>query len=369
MSEDKDRNVEEAEQAPMLNAWYMTQADVDAIIGQVADTVANVTKLLPAFMEGLKLDEVRDALNQAVNALKSGPIKDFVRKNGALLKNHEAEFMNTNGNDGKPEDRQAVVNLYKFATKTSELTDAVCNYFDYFTRVYAGKANGFFCFHRDMQAVFSGDYIAHLGKVFHEYCYFIEKFNHASIYSSMEVSKNLAFEDNLKLVQEQMDYEISNLNNLSTVLADSTRISASESNMFYILDRLTREFADFDNELKNGGDTMIDSGEKLKAQIGTFRGLPGFLIAVGYFKALEELITKLGFVFLEAQNILQKFKSSSDAPYAIMHYDANVQKAANTYLYVSLDDPLKSGTNYRELAKQMVIKNREMAKVVAKNAP
>ncbi|MBO7402168.1 MAG: hypothetical protein J6U10_04170 [Lachnospiraceae bacterium] len=350
-------------------AGNMNINDVKLILDEVISAAKNAERLYPAFIEGFKHDEMKDALDRVVNALRSGRYRDFARKN-KWLKTKANEYLNDDNSTQTQDARYAVVGLYRLATRSSDVLDAVSNHIEYFNSVYAMKASEFFTFHSDMEAVFDAGFISRVANAFNDYNYFTNKFNDARIYKDLpDVSKDKAFLDNYKLVTEQMDYEVSNLKNLNSVLVDHFHAAPMEMNRFYILDRLTREFAGFESDLKTGGDTMIATGDKLKAQLAELNGQPEISVGQGFFAAIDSLITKLGYVFLQAQEVIQRYKTSTDAPYGVMQYSQALLKAANDQLFMSLDDPIKSGTKYTDIVKSMISRNIDLAKIVAKNAP
>ena len=349
-------------------ARNMNINDVRMVIEEVTRAARNAEKLYPSFIEGFKLDEMRDALDQVTNVLRNGNYREVARKN-KWLKFKANEYLNEEDSTQGQDDRYAVVGLYKLATLTSEVIDSVCNHIDYFNRAYAVKASEFFSFHSDMEVVFDDAFLSQIGGVFYEYNYLTTKFNDARMCRDLQLSKDKPFLENFNVVTDRMNYEISNLKNLSTVLKDYLHAAPMAMNRFYILDRLTSKFADFETELKTGGDLMIATGEKLKAQLGEFSSRPDLGVGSSFFSAISDLLTKINFIFLQAQEILQRYKSSSDAPYGVMRYDSNVQKAASSQLFMSLDDPTKKGTKYTEIVKKMINRNSDLAQLVAKNAP
>ena len=116
----------------------------------------------------------------------------------------------------------------------------------------------------------------------------------------------------------------------------------------------------------DGGKTMIDTGETLKDKV---RQLPGGAGVAGFAKAIEDVLTKISYIFLEADTIIQKYRSSEDAPYGIMHYGNRVKESADRYVSFSLTDPFKEGTRYKDFAKRLLERNKEIINVVVKNAP
>ena len=87
---------------------------------------------------------------------------------------------------------------------------------------------------------------------------------------------------------------------------------------------------------------MIDTGEKLNAQISGFVGQPGFSFALGYLKALEELVTKIGFVFVSEKHFhsSRKLKLSYTALKSISHFPSQILTgtlSVKVYLMLSAD--------------------------------
>ena len=121
--------------------------------------------------------------------------------------------------------------------------------------------------------------------------------------------------------------------------------------------------------MKNGGDTHRAVTEKLIAQISDLRGQQDLIIGAGLLKAVKELLTKTDYIFLEAGFILEKYRTSSEAPYAVMRYSQKVRDTAEKNLFMSLDDPARNGTNYCDIAKNMTDRNFKVAELVAKQAP
>ena len=75
-------------------------------------------------------------------------------------------------------------------------------------------------------------------------------------------------------------------------------------------------------------------------------------------------------VLKTALDVIGQFKSNtSEAPYAILHYDPAVKKVASAYLSLSLGDPVTEGTRYNEMAGKMLQRCKELAKTVAKLSP
>lgn len=357
-----------AQEKPECDAWYMKKADVDALLGEVTGAISNVERLYDSFIKGGKLDEMRTALTLVVNELRSGRYRDFARNNPWLKK--ESYYLSEKYGDNAADDRQAVLGMFKLATKGAETIDAVCNHIDYFNRVYLTKLSEFFNFHNDMTAVVSGDFLSQLDKICHEYDYFINKFLHGSIYDSIEgISKDRPYLDNYKLVTQQMIYEISLLNNLNTLIPNGFSVSPMKMNVFYVVDRITGEYSDFEDTVKNGGDTHRAVTEKLIAQISDLRGQQDLIIGAGLLNAVKELLTKTDYIFLEAGFILEKYRTSSDAPYAVMRYSQKVRDTAEKNLFMSLNDPARNGTNYCDIAKNMTDRNFKVAELVAKQAP
>jgi hypothetical protein len=346
----------------------MTKADVKVLIDEVESAFRHAEKQYDSFIKSGNIDDMRAALDTATYELRNGRYKDIATKNPWLKKGND--YLTRKDGSNNFEDREAVLSAYRLATKASDVMNAVCAHIDYFNRVYLLKASEFISFDRDMHAVVTGDYLANIDKCCHEYNYFISKFNRGKFLSDIEgVSKDKPFDENLKLVTEQMNYEISVLNNLKGLLSDSTHVNPSAVNMFYVVDRITREYEELESELKTGGDIFINGTNKHIAEIEALMGQHDYFIVRGLFHAVIDLLTKLDFVFMELGEILKKYDSSQDAPYAIMQYSSNVKDTAEKKLFMSLGNPKKGGTKYNELAREMVSRNRELAQNVAKMAP
>ena len=358
MNGDKKRTAE-------TEARMMYIGDVEMLVEEVKSAAREVEKIYPDFIQGQKYDEMHEALIRMSNVLRNGRYKEVGRRN-PWLKTRSGEYLDDHDGDQTREDREAVVNIYNLATRSSEVIDQVCNHIEYADRVFLKTATEFFCFHRKALSAYTGDFLWEINTGFMEYNFIVQAYTVDSIYRDIPVSKVNTPEYNIELVRDDLDVRINGTSCLKNILADYCTLYAGKVNDLHVLDKATRNFAAYESELVDGGKTMIDTGETLKDKV---RQLPGGAGVAGFAKAIEDVLTKISYIFLEADTIIQKYRSSEDAPYGIMHYGNRVKESADRYVSFSLTDPFKEGTRYKDFAKRLLERNKEIINVVVKNAP
>ena len=370
MPEDKYKNTEPTvdsqgvREGIYITEW-MTVANVEEIFDVLASEVNYATQFYPSLIQGFKYDEMNNSLIRIMADIAGGPHKEIARRNPWLKKDAQ-KFLNEDNPDTTPEDRAAVVSLYKVATQTGEVMKQVSNYLR-FAQTVMEDVTSFFCFHRYMQSEYNENYAKELESIFDAYLWFCEEFKTSDIYNVLHVKKLLSFEDNYNIVVDYMDQRINQNQFLSMLFADYKQLNAGMMNEFRVVDMLTGAFKDFDSAGATAAN-MVNDCDQIKAQLTGLCGQPELSVGQGYFRALRDLVEKIGLIFVEMDNAVKAYKKGEGAPYCMMKYCSRVNDVASKHLFESVGDPCSTGTEYYKLAKKMLARNKEMATTVAKNA-
>lgn len=368
MSDVNDMNEENTPKGRETNAEHMHAADVKAIISEVWDVAQATVSSLQLTNLGLKCTETQDLLNRLVNALRSGPQADYARKN-RWLKEYKADFLKKNDDELTPEDRRALAELYEAVTEASAFTESYSKFVALFNNEVIWRAYNSIRFYWKMKDTYKADDISRIGNAFAEYDEIFKRYNNSGIYKELHVSKtNNTFEENYEMVLDHMDDALVSSKYIGEFLLSTKQTAAYEINRLHHLDRETKGFDSFGSK----EDTLKSALDQSSSLMDT---LNKFFVAYrppvqSLFECYSAPLEAMQEVLRTALDVIGQFKSNtSEAPYAILHYDPAVKKVASAYLSMSLGDPVTEGTRYNEMAGKMLQRCKELAKTVAKLSP
>ena len=377
MSEEENKVVEVDEDGVRLpdlaNARNMNRNDVASIFYRLNKQTKATIELINSTKCGEQFWDTEDALTKLAHELERGPVYDFGRKNGWLFKKEDREkFLNEEDREGMQyKDRQVLVELYELALETLEFNAEFSRFIKFFNENVLKPAYGIVRYHHNMKEEFNSNEMSKLINAFGEYDIIFRRYNSDSIYKELDVSKEYSFEDNYGAVLDHMDAALVNSNYIGQFLMNTDAVAAYEGNRFSFLDRQTTGgFTYYINAMDNFK-KAIEEAERINNSIPKIAD--GFTQTRMFFynftdinKALIDLVTNSR---TYVNNYINMGWEADFAPYCIMHYSPAVKLVASTYLGMSLNDPLYYGTKYGEIAHGLIRRCKELAKVVAKNAP
>ena len=373
MPEESNKNTESTvgskeEKDALFDLKYMTLADVERCVNAMANKADVALQLYPSLIQGFKYDEMNNALTKVINDIIGGPHKELARRHPWMKTDAQKlqNFLNPDSEEVTSEDREAVYGLYKVGSKTGEVMTKVNQYLG-FAQTVMEDVTAFFCFHRYMQDYFTEDYAYRLEKIFDEYYDFTDWYGEGSVYNHIKVKKSNTYEENYSIVVDDMNEKLKAKSQLNRLFNNYIQLDAAMMNEFRAIDRLTKCFKDFESVGATAA-TMVNDCEQIKAQLTALIGQPELRVGHSYFRALCDLVEKIGFIFVEMDDAMKDYKKAEGAPYCMMAYNSRVKDVCNKQLFESLGDPCSSGTEYYQLGRKMAARNKELATLLAKNA-
>lgn len=357
---------QEGNKKPDLSADNIGKAEIKAMITELSTTLKHAAYQMTFAASGV--DYKKEDIMKVATAMVTGSHVNFANQNSWLSDEAQKKTYLTGGGNGIA-DKTVVIDFYKLVKATAGFRKDFAEFINSCCQESLWNAYWAVRFEGQMREMVSKEFLYSIRLSFAEFDSIYTKYNDASIYDSLQVSKaTQSPEEILQNVLFHMDDAIAAKKALGQFLVNTKATAAAGINKLYVLDRATagfNEFASKEGAMSRG----MEKCAELHATLLSFYEMAGDGLN-DYLDGFGQLLENLELVFQAGIDAVTKFKTKVDeAPYSVMHYDPLVVKCTQIHLLGTLKEPFSQGTNYNEMARNMIGRLQNLAKVVAKGAP
>lgn len=368
-----DENGNEIDESGTKKKGYaaesMNPGDLMKIVDNFVKEFNDATKELNRILDGEGFADSRVALEHLATVCTGGPHIEFARTNNHLLNNADKHKFYTSG--GAISDKEKDKMLY-FVIMVQKSTDFRRTFSKFLAScssdwiLYAYRA---IRFEKKMKDLYTSSDMNSISNAFGGFGLLYKEYNNAKIFDKILVSKATHTQEEItETILDYLDADIQRKPHLTKYLSGAKASNASGLNTLHIYDRETSGFSDFASE-----NAAFEKGIELCSTLDSMLAEcyeVGTESLFGYFDAYKRIIDKVVEILKKALEVTENFVTKKDtAPYAIMHYDRTVKAVVEDFNLKPLSSPLNEGTNYCEVAADMVNRYRALAKNIAKFAP
>lgn len=371
MSENKEHTVEiekeeMEERAAFLSAGSLKRSDIAAMLEELPGIVEKLRGQIPKVLDGSDYEEAQKLLRDIAKEINGGKIQAFVWKNSWFGDpNERAKYMANPDTAQSPEHRKLLYEIYKYVTDNNSLIKQIAAFLDEFSFPDFKEVFCIIRSHRVLKDLVTEEGLRECIFAFGAFDDIYKEYNTDSIYDEVPVnSVKMSPEENITIVKEYMSSDMEKNSYLRKFFSYPGSLSSEGRNIIQLFDSKTYLLSGYQDSVKT-----------LEARLNTISDLTS-RIDYSEIPELRAYANSLFFALdackeaiLAAINLVDDYTNKKQTiPYAIMHYDHEVEDIVRKYSLGDLSDPFQYGTSYCQFFNNMARRLGALAEFVGKNA-